>query len=63
MGSAERTVGLIDATKFGRAAMLSIARAQDLDAIVTDGELPPDVADEYRVAGVRLEIANPQESP
>ena len=54
-------MGLIDATKFGRAAMLSIARAQDLDAIVTDGGLPPDVADEYRVAGVRLEIANPQE--
>ena len=61
MQSAEKTVGLIDATKFGRAAMLSIARAQELDAIVTDGGLPPDVADEYRVAGVRLEIADPQE--
>jgi len=61
MQSSEKTVGLIDATKFGRAAMLSITRAQDLDAIVTDGGLPPDVADEYRVAGVRLEIANPQE--
>jgi DeoR/GlpR family transcriptional regulator of sugar metabolism len=61
MQSAEQTVGLIDATKFGRAAMLSIARAQELDAIVTDGGLPPDVADEYRVAGVRLEIANLQE--
>ena len=61
MQSAEQTVGLIDATKFGRAAMLSIARAQDLDAIITDGGLPPDVADEYRVAGVRLEIANLQE--
>ena len=63
MQGAEQTVGLIDATKFGRAAMLSVARAQDLDAIVTDAGLPPDVADEYRVAGVRLEIANPQEQP
>ena len=44
MQSAEQTVGLIDASKFGRAAMLSIARAQDLDAIVTDGGLPPGVA-------------------
>jgi DeoR/GlpR family transcriptional regulator of sugar metabolism len=62
--SAERSVGLIDATKFGRASLLSIARAQELDAIVSDAELPADVAREYRAAGVRLEIANPQqESP
>jgi DeoR/GlpR family transcriptional regulator of sugar metabolism len=62
--SAERSVGLIDATKFGRASLLAIARAQELDAIVTDAELPAEVADEYRAAGVRLEIANPQqESP
>jgi DeoR/GlpR family transcriptional regulator of sugar metabolism len=62
--SAERSVGLIDATKFGRSSLLSIARAQELDAIVTDAELPAEVAEEYRAAGVRLEIANPQqESP
>ena len=62
--SAERTIGLIDATKFGRSSLLAIARAQELDAIVTDAELPAEVAEEYRAAGVRLEIANPQqESP
>ena len=62
--SAERSIGLIDATKFGRSSLLSIARAQELDAIVTDAELPAGVAEEYRAAGVRLEIANPQqESP
>ena len=62
--SAERSVGLIDATKFGRSSLLSIARAQELDAIVSDAELPVAVADEYRAAGVRLEIANhQQESP
>jgi DeoR family fructose operon transcriptional repressor len=60
--SAERTVGLIDASKFGRSSLLSIARAQDLDAIIADAELPSTVADEYRAAGVRLEIANPEES-
>ena len=59
--SAERSIGLIDATKFGRSSLLSIARAQELDAIVTDAELPADVAEEYRAAGVRLEIANPQQ--
>jgi DeoR family fructose operon transcriptional repressor len=62
--SAECSVGLIDATKFGVSSLLSIARAQELDAIVTDAELPAGVAEEYRAAGVRLEIANPQqESP
>ena len=62
--SAERSVGLIDATKFGRSSLLTIARAQELDAIVTDAELPAEVAAQYRAAGVRLEIANPQqESP
>ena len=62
--SAERSIGLIDATKFGRSSLLAIARPQELDAIVTDAELPPSVAEEYRAAGVRLEIASPQqESP
>ena len=44
--SAERTIGLIDATKFGRSSLLAIARAQELDAIVTDAELPAEVAED-----------------
>jgi DeoR/GlpR family transcriptional regulator of sugar metabolism len=59
--SAGRTIGLIDATKFGRSSLLTIARAQELDAIVTDAGLPAEAAEEYRAAGVRLEIANPQQ--
>jgi DeoR/GlpR family transcriptional regulator of sugar metabolism len=56
--AAGRTVGLIDASKFGRASLVSIAPAQDLDVIVTDDGLEETVADEYRTAGVRLEIVN-----
>jgi DeoR/GlpR family transcriptional regulator of sugar metabolism len=56
--AAGRTVGLIDATKFGRASLVSIARAHELDVIVTDGGLQEAVAEEYRAAGARLEIAN-----
>jgi DeoR/GlpR family transcriptional regulator of sugar metabolism len=55
--AAGRTVGLIDATKFGRASLVTIAAAQDLDVIVTDDGLPDAVAEEHRAAGVRLEIA------
>jgi DeoR/GlpR family transcriptional regulator of sugar metabolism len=55
--AAGRTVGLIDASKFGRASLVTIAAAQDLDVIVTDDSVDDAVADEYRAAGVRLEIA------
>jgi DeoR/GlpR family transcriptional regulator of sugar metabolism len=54
--NAERCVGLIDASKFGRASMLSIARAQELDLILTDAGMAGAAAQEYRAAGVRLEI-------
>jgi DeoR family fructose operon transcriptional repressor len=54
--AAGRTVGLIDASKFGRASLVSIAPAEDLDLILTDAGLDEAVADEYRTAGVRLEI-------
>ena len=55
--AAGRTVGLIDATKFGRASLVSIARAEELDLIVTDGGLDEAVAERYRASGVRLEMA------
>ena len=48
---------LIDATKFGRASLLTIARAEDLDAVVTDEGLEEETAEEFRAAGVQLEIA------
>ena len=52
---------LADSSKFGRSALLSIMRAQDLDHVITDDALPPDVVDEFRVAGVRIDIANTKE--
>jgi DeoR/GlpR family transcriptional regulator of sugar metabolism len=54
--NASRTIGLIDSTKFGRASLLTIAPAQELDAIVTDDGLDDETAQDYRAAGVRLEI-------
>ena len=55
--NAARTIGLIDSNKFGRASLLTIARAQELDAIVTDENLDEETVEEYRAAGVQLEIA------
>jgi DeoR/GlpR family transcriptional regulator of sugar metabolism len=56
--AASQTVGLIDSTKVGRASLVSIAPAQELDVIVTDDGLEENVAEQYRTAGVRLEIVN-----
>ena len=56
--AAGRTVGLIDSTKFGRASLVTIAPAQELDVIVSDGALEESVSEQYRTEGVRLEIAN-----
>jgi DeoR family fructose operon transcriptional repressor len=55
--NAARTVGLIDSNKFGRASLLTIARAEELDAVVTDDGLDEETAEEFRAAGVRLEMA------
>ena len=52
--AAGRIVALVDSSKFGRASLVSIARAQELDLIVSDGGLDAGVAGEYRAAGVRL---------
>ncbi len=61
--SARTTVGLIDASKFGRASLLSIMPAHAPDAIVTDPDLPEEVAERYLAAGVPLEIATKEEVP
>jgi DeoR family fructose operon transcriptional repressor len=55
--NAARTIGLIDANKFGRASLLTIARAQELDAVVSDESLDEETVQDYRAAGVALEIA------
>jgi DeoR family fructose operon transcriptional repressor len=55
--SARRTVALLDASKFGRTSLLSIMRAEEADAIVTDPDLPPEEVERYRRAGINLEVA------
>jgi DeoR/GlpR family transcriptional regulator of sugar metabolism len=59
--AAKRTVALIDASKFGRASLLTIMRADDPDLIITDSALPADLADAYDAAGVHLETLSTKE--
>ena len=60
--NAKRTVALIDASKFGRASLLTIMGAADPDLIITDPALPADVANTYDAAGVHLEILSTKEA-
>jgi DeoR family fructose operon transcriptional repressor len=59
--TAERTIGLIDATKFARNSLLTIVHPHELDAVIVDPALPEEVAADYRAAGVRLEISMKEE--
>jgi DeoR/GlpR family transcriptional regulator of sugar metabolism len=60
---AKRTVALIDASKFGRASLLTIMDADDPDLIIADADLPLEVANTYRAAGVHLETVPTKEEP
>jgi DeoR family fructose operon transcriptional repressor len=54
---AAATIGLVDATKFGRASLVTILRSQELDELVTDAALPAGTVDAYRREGVPLVVA------
>ena len=54
---AGRTIGMVDATKFGRPSLVSILPATDLDLLISDAALPDDVAAAYRAVGVALTLA------
>ncbi len=55
--SATKTIGLIDSSKFGLSALLTIARAEELDALVVDDGLAADTIDDYRSASVNVIVA------
>jgi DeoR/GlpR family transcriptional regulator of sugar metabolism len=57
MASSKRTVALIDSTKFGLSALLSIARLEELDAVIVDDGLARETIDAYAAAGVNLIVA------
>jgi hypothetical protein len=50
-------VGLMDSTKFERASLMTIRSATELDLIITDDRLDPEVIEAFRVAGVNLQVA------
>lgn len=53
--AADELVALVDASKFGREAFLTFAPLADVDVLLTDGPLPPDLAEACRRLKVRVQ--------
>ena len=51
MASSKRTIALIDSSKFGLSALLSIARLEELDAVIVDDGLAAGDARRLRGGG------------
>src|SRR5213592_932239 len=62
VGACERVIGLFDATKLRRSALLSFVDAEQVDAIVTDSAAPSDVVEAWRARGVEVFTADPGSS-
>jgi len=54
---AQKTIGLLDSTKFKRTSLMSVRSAQSLTTIITDDGIDPATAEEFRNAGVNLVVA------
>ena len=57
LASSAKGIGLIDSSKFGLSALVSIARPEELDAVVVDDGLSREFVEAYEAAGVNLIFA------
>jgi len=57
LASSAKGIGLIDSSKFGLSALVSIARPEELDAIIVDDGLSRELVEGYEAAGVNLVFA------
>lgn len=51
---ADRRIALVDSSKFGVSALVTMAPTAQLDMVITDNGLPPETADRYHAAEVNL---------
>jgi len=54
---AQKTIALLDSTKFKRTSLMTVRSVQSLNTIITDDGVDPATADEFRAAGVNLVVA------
>lgn len=51
---ADRRIALVDSSKFGVSALVTMATPEELDLVITDESLPDEVLQGYRSAGIDL---------
>ena len=56
---AQRVILLADHTKFEKVSPVTVAPLSDVDAIITDGQVPAELVASYRRAGVEIMPATP----
>ena len=54
---ADRSIALIDSSKFGRSSLLTICGPEELDLLIVDAGLPTRELTSYRRSGVSIEVA------
>jgi DeoR/GlpR family transcriptional regulator of sugar metabolism len=54
---ARTCVALVDSSKFGRSSLLTMSRNEELDLLIVDSGLTAATVDEYRRAGVPIQVA------
>lgn len=55
--SAEKTIVLVDSTKFGKRTLNQVLRFSEVDILVTDGGAPQDMLDAIAAQGIEVHIA------
>jgi DeoR/GlpR family transcriptional regulator of sugar metabolism len=54
---AQKTIALVDSTKFKRDSLMTVRSVQSLNTIITDDGVDPAIVEEFRAAGVNLVVA------
>ena len=57
-GIGSRLAALIDSSKFDRKALHPLARLSEVDALVSEAQPPPEIAEALCCAGVQVEVAD-----
>lgn len=63
MEQSQRTVLLIDSSKFGQQALVKLCDLSDIDTVVTDAAPAKETLDEIQAAGCELIVVEPAPSP
>ncbi|MBM4459061.1 MAG: DeoR/GlpR transcriptional regulator [Chloroflexi bacterium] len=54
VGMCRRVIAILDATKWGRAGLVSFAALSQIHAIITDAHAPADLVEQARLAGIEV---------